>query len=319
MAKKKNENEEGLPKKAKRTQDSGKLEEISEDDNEEVVLEIAADLKSSNKKEHKSSKKRKESSHSEQDDANEQAQNASEKAMEKKDKAQKSKKKKRDRWGQIVDDVGNTQGAAHEDMDGGRQTLKERDDFQSHEDEYDSKTVCVGGMPYDTTKEDIVEFFAECGTIAHVLCMRFADTQRFKGLAFITFKRKAAASKALALDGAHMGERCIKVDLAKEREKVFRDPPEREAGSLSVYIGNLDWGVQKVHIMRFFKGCDIDNVRLAVDKATGEFRGYGHVDFSNDVSLEKAIKMDQRQLFGRPVKVSYAVPKGFKSKLGLNK
>ena len=67
--------------------------------------------------------------------------------------------------------------------------------------------------------------------------------------------------------------------------------------------------MQKVDIKRFLKGCNIDNVRLAVDRKTGNFRGYGHVDFSDDLSLEKAIKMDQKELLGRPVKISYAVTK----------
>jgi RNA recognition motif-containing protein len=107
------------------------------------------------------------------------------------------------------------------------------------------------------------------------------------------------------------GNRCIKIERARKEklEKLIREPPQREGDSLSVYIGNLDWNVQKIDIKRFLKGCNIGNVRLAVDKATGKFRGFGHVDFSDEISLEKAIKMDQKELLGRPVKISYAVTK----------
>lgn len=244
-------------------------------------------------------------------------------SMDAKDKKKKKNKKKRDRWGQVLNDAGNTQDTSYDGMDAamlddvdkprnvahadGDETLAKRD---SYEGEYDSKTVCVGGMPYDTREEDILMFFKECGTVARVVCMKFADTQRFKGLALITFEKETAALKALSLDGANMGDRLIKVEKARSGGKVLRAPPKREAGSLSVYVGNLDWGIQKIDIKRFFKGCDIDNVRLAFDRNTGDFRGYGHVDFSDEKSLEKAIKMDQNQLRGRPVKVSYAVPKG---------
>ncbi|MCO5571306.1 hypothetical protein L7F22_025044 [Adiantum nelumboides] len=41
---------------------------------------------------------------------------------------------------------------------------------------YDNKTVCAGGMPYDTPEADIFQLFKECGAIANVLCMKFADT-----------------------------------------------------------------------------------------------------------------------------------------------
>eukprot|EP00250_Pteridium_aquilinum_P011039 c19798_g1_i1 orf=115-1149(+) len=243
--------------------------------------------------------------------------------MDVKDEKKKKKKKKRDRWGQVLDDEDITHAASNDGMEGGmldgvdnaRDASYESMDgavteHDSQSSEYDNKTVCAGGMPYDTTEEDILECFKECGTVARVLCMKFADTQRFKGLAFITFETEAAASKALSLDGVNMGGRHIKVEKFRAGGKVLRAPPRREAGSLSVYVGNLDWGVQKIDIKRFFKGCDIDNVRLAVDKSTGDFRGYGHVDFSDEKSLEKAIKMDQKSLLGRPVKVCYAVPKG---------
>jgi RNA recognition motif-containing protein len=60
--------------------------------------------------------------------------------------------------------------------------------FIRHTDEYDDKAISVGGMPYDTTEEDILSYFSECGEIGHVICMKFPDTQRFSGLAIITFK-----------------------------------------------------------------------------------------------------------------------------------
>lgn len=46
-----------------------------------------------------------------------------------------------------------------------------------------------------------------------------------------------------------------------------------------------------------------------MDKETGEFRGYAHVDFSDSVSLKTALKLDQETIHGRPVKIRCAVPK----------
>lgn len=242
-----------------------------------------------------------------------------------KENKMKKNRKKRDRWGQVLNDAGNTKDSVDEDGDAvfpdnvgepedaafenGIETLTKHDGYKG---EYDRTTVCAGGMPYDTKEEDILSFFKECGPVARVTCLRFADTQRFNGLSFITFETETAASKALSLDGANMGDRLIKVEKARAGGKVVRAPPKREAGSMSVYVGNLDWNVRKIDIKRFFKGCRIDDVRLTVDKNTGDFRGYGHVDFSDEESLEKAVTMNQKQLLGRPIKVSYAVAKGWK-------
>lgn len=46
-----------------------------------------------------------------------------------------------------------------------------------------------------------------------------------------------------------------------------------------------------------------------MDKETGEFRGYSHVDFSDRVSLAMALKLDQIIVCGRPVMIRCAVPK----------
>ena len=46
-----------------------------------------------------------------------------------------------------------------------------------------------------------------------------------------------------------------------------------------------------------------------MNKRTGEFQGFGHVDFSDDESLERALKLNQELVLGRAVKMAYAVTK----------
>lgn len=60
---------------------------------------------------------------------------------------------------------------------------------------------------------------------------------------------------------------------------------------------------------RFFQGSKIEAIRFAVDKETGGFRGFGHVDFADDNSLEAAMKLDQMEVLGRPIRIAYSVPK----------
>ncbi|KAJ7537573.1 hypothetical protein O6H91_11G012300 [Diphasiastrum complanatum] len=188
--------------------------------------------------------------------------------------------------------------------------------LESQEEQYELKKVMVGGMPYYSTEDDIHEYFSECGTIAELDCMTFPDTGRFRGIAFITFKTEAAAKKALALDGSDMGGRFLKIDLCKikpqdrsKKETQPRAPPSKHEGCQSAYIGNLAWDITENDLRSFFKNCNIDSIRLAVNKETGEFRGFGHVDFADDESLEAAMKLDQHEVLGRPLKIAYAVPK----------
>lgn len=74
-------------------------------------------------------------------------------------------------------------------------------------------------------------------------------------------------------------------------------------------MGNLSWDVTEDDLKKLFSNCKIGSIRFGMDKETGEFRGYAHVDFSDSISLETALKLDQEIIHGRPVKIRCAVPK----------
>lgn len=85
-------------------------------------------------------------------------------------------------------------------------------------------------------------------------------------------------------------------------------PPVVE-GYNRIYVGNLSWDVTEEDLRKFLTGCNMSSIRFGMDKETGYFRGYAHVDFSDSVSMSVALKLDQKVLCGRPVKVTSAVPK----------
>ncbi|KAH7281836.1 hypothetical protein KP509_36G065800 [Ceratopteris richardii] len=192
---------------------------------------------------------------------------------------------------------------------------------EDQEDSTESRTVYVGGIPYYSSEDDIRSFFSDCGTISEVNLKTFRDSGKFCGIALLTFKTSGAAQRALALDGSNMGDRFLKIQpsAAKPKEtpkkEVHIDPPKKTQGYLRAYIGNLSWSVTEEDIRNFFKGCRIENVRFSEDKVTGDFRGFGHVDFADDESLELALKQNQEILLERPMKVAYAVPNTSQKKL----
>lgn len=75
-----------------------------------------------------------------------------------------------------------------------------------------------------------------------------------------------------------------------------------------IYAGNLSWDITEDDLRKMFSDCTIASIRFGEDKETGEFKGYAHVDFSDSDSLTKALKLDQKLVCGRPVKISRAVP-----------
>lgn len=114
----------------------------------------------------------------------------------------------------------------------------------------------------------------------------------------------------------------MKIEVCKIRPKelvkkdAYQEPAKKHEGCLSAYIGNLAWDVSEEELRRFFQGSKIEEIRFAVDKETGAFRGFGHVDFADDDSLEAAMKLDQMEVLGRPIRIAYSVPKRIKKDTG---
>ncbi|KAK9283575.1 hypothetical protein L1049_011823 [Liquidambar formosana] len=233
------------------------------------------------------------------------------KAKKKKKKKKKNKKKKN--VNNIEENKDSEVGNAGSGEQGVAETVKISD---SQENVEVATKVYVGGIPYYSTEDDIRSYFEGCGTITEVDCMRFPESGKFRGIAIISFKTEAAAKRALALDGADMGGLFLKIQPYKTTRANKASPfvPEIVEGYNRIYVGNLSWDITEDDLRKFFSDCSISSIRFGMDKETGEFRGYAHVDFSDNLSLTMALKLDQEIACGRPVKISCAVPmKGAKT------
>ena len=83
----------------------------------------------------------------------------------------------------------------------------------------------VGNLSYQTTEDDLRELFAKAGTVVSVAVIKDRDTGASKGFGFVEMTTQAEAQNAIKmLDQYQIGERPLKVNLAKPRE-------ERSSGS----------------------------------------------------------------------------------------
>lgn len=129
---------------------------------------------------------------------------------------------------------------------------------------------------------------------------------------FIVEKVKSSASRfSLTRISAPRGGLFLKIQSYKSAKaiKVSNFSPNMVEGYNRVYVGNLSWNVTEDDLKKVFSDCSISSIRFGEDKETGEFRGYAHVDFSDCVSVNMALKLDQKIVCGRPVRISCAVAK----------
>lgn len=228
------------------------------------------------------------------------------------EKTKKRKKTKKDKWGQPI--------AAAADEPAVQQVQEEpvaeaaAEEARQGEESYECGKVVASGMPYTTTEEEIRGLFDKFGPIRSLQLSRFPDSGNFRGLAFVTFESDEVAMKSLELDGHEIGNRFMRVERCRitasskrQKKSEYQSDPEKPEGCLSAYVGNLSWNIAEKDLRDFFKSSRITSIRFAIDKRTGDSRGFCHVDFEDDESLENAVRMNQSELRGRPVKIAYAI------------
>lgn len=78
----------------------------------------------------------------------------------------------------------------------------------------------VGGLPYETKREDLEKMFAACGKVVNIKIIMDRETGKSKGFGFVEMSTEAEAKAAIEkLNGAPVGQRTIFVKEARPPEK----------------------------------------------------------------------------------------------------
>ena len=100
--------------------------------------------------------------------------------------------------------------------------------------------------------------------------------------------------------------RRLNVQYVNRADMRIKNNPE----SKTLFIGNLSFNTTDEDLNELFKdvaGC-VD-VRVAMDRRTGQPRGFVHADFAD---VESAVKAREQltgtQLYGRTIRIDYSVP-----------
>ncbi|XP_069340799.1 RNA-binding protein 34 isoform X1 [Eulemur rufifrons] len=209
----------------------------------------------------------------------------------------------------VLDDVGDA-------------VVNQRKKIQINQEEErlkNERTVFVGNLPVTCNKKKLKSFFKEYGQIESVrfrslipaegtLSKKLAAIKRKihpdqKNInAYVVFKDKSAATKALKRNGTQIADGFhIRVDLASETSS--RD-------KRSVFVGNLPYKVEESVVEKHFLDCgSIVAVRIVRDQATGVGRGFGYVLFENTDAVHLALKLNNSELMGRKLRVMRSVNK----------
>ncbi|KAG2305049.1 hypothetical protein Bca52824_033700 [Brassica carinata] len=95
------------------------------------------------------------------------------------------------------------------------------------------------------------------------------------------------------------------VDAEKKQPKTPSTPAT--GGSKTLFVANLPFQVERSDVEEFFKEAgQVVDVRFAMSKDDGRFRGFGHVEFASAGEAQKALEFHGRPLLGRELRLDVA-------------
>lgn len=82
-----------------------------------------------------------------------------------------------------------------------------------------------------------------------------------------------------------------------------RNPPSK-----TLFIGNMSWEMTDRDLNELFRGItNVIDVRVAIDRRTGQPRGFAHADFVDIKSAMEAEKVLQgKETYGRKLRIDYS-------------
>ena len=190
----------------------------------------------------------------------------------------------------------------------GRQHIKGRQATASFSTPPPSNNVYVGNLFYDTTSEGLRKQFEKYGIVQRATIIH--DTRGLsKGFGYVTFDSVGAARNAV--EGMHLrvfDGRRLYVEFAVESLKNARI---KKKPSKLLYIGNLMYDMTDRDLNDLFK--DLDNfvdIRIAVDRRTGQLCGFAHAEFLDTDSAMVAYEiLSQKAPYGKKLNVEYSEKK----------
>jgi RNA recognition motif-containing protein len=169
----------------------------------------------------------------------------------------------------------------------------------------------VGNLAFETTKEELVDFFAEYGTVFEVYMPTNRETGEIRGFGFVNMKKDEIESVIEQTNGLEMNGRTLTVMMPLTKGE--KAPRKARTQRTKIYVGNLSfYTVQETLEEVFSEFGEIVDCYIPPDPATGQSRGFGFVTMSPEDAQSAIAELDSCELDGRIIRVNEAQPKGGK-------
>lgn len=170
-----------------------------------------------------------------------------------------------------------------------------------------SNTLYVGNLNFQLTAEDLERTFAELGVNHASIAMD--DLGRSKGFGWVTFTTTEEAKAALeAKNGLELMDRPLVLNYKVQNGRLEATRTEMKEPTNSLFVGNMPYEMTDSDLNNLFREIkNVVDVRVAIDRRTGQPRGFAHADFVDVKSAQEAAEFLQgKEMYRRKLRVDFA-------------
>ncbi|MCJ1401928.1 hypothetical protein MMC11_005145 [Xylographa trunciseda] len=174
-----------------------------------------------------------------------------------------------------------------------------------------SHTLYVGNLFFDVTEDALKKEFQKFGNV-NLVRIIYDGRGLSKGFGYVEFADQSSAAKAIeSLNQQIFEGRRLTVQYTIRKEKPqhrYGSMTQKNPPSKTLFIGNMSFEMTDKDLNDLFR--DIKNVidvRVAIDRRTGQPRGFAHADFVDTASAEKAQQvLEAKEIYGRRLRVDFS-------------
>ncbi|PPS07161.1 hypothetical protein GOBAR_AA13494 [Gossypium barbadense] len=184
------------------------------------------------------------------------------------------------------------------------------------------RKIFVHGLSWDTTAETLTAEFCKYGEIEECKAVTDRVSGKSKGYAFILFKHRSGARRALKQPQKKIGNRTTSCQLASQGPVPAPPPtaaPVSEYTQRKIFVSNVSADLDPEKLLEYFKQYgEVEEGPMGLDKQTGKPKGFALFVYRSVESARKALEEPHKNFEGHVLHCQKAIdgPKSTKGGYG---